>query len=204
MPKPKITTDWFMLNVFVCPNCNGKLLAKPTDGEWNNTFCEDCNFCCRFETAFNSPDGSILILPTKELDRLLSDKTILPPLMIHFKWKEGEVSWGKIIFYPFISYRFLQEEQNHPISLLPNAKDKSVVYSNMFQLPQIVLYEEPSMEELAEMASCWPDVTISKIMRKFKFGYAQSARLKDVVQKIWLKKGIIQEVADDYDFDENE
>lgn len=189
------STDWFILNFLPCPNCNSKLIPKPVKGEWKNVFCDSCDFTCRFVTALNDPNESRLDILPSDLENLLLDKVALPPLIVHYKWQEGNIKWEKVYFFPFIAYRFLKEEQDHPISLLPD-KTKSI-YFNMFELPNILLYEQPSDEEMAEIASHWPQISTSAIQRIFRIGYAKAASIKDIVMALRRKKGIVDEEVDD-------
>jgi len=202
--KNRNSTDWFSLNFIVCPNCNGKLVPKPITNEFRNVFCENCNFSCRFETAFNHPNESILNISYGDLDKLLSDKVILPPFIIDYKWKENETQWEKIYFFPFIARRFLVEEKKHPIQLLPNDKENLVFYSNMFDLPNILLFEQPSIEEMAEIASYWQNINTTVIQRRFGTGYVKASIIKDLVMKIRRKRGILDELVGEIDEDDDD
>jgi len=202
--KNQKSTDWFVLNLIVCPNCNGKLAVKTVVNEYKNVFCEECNFACRFETAFNSPTQSLLSLPTDELERIITDKVTLPPLIIHFKWGDGEIKYERVHFFPFIAYRFLQEEGIDPITFLPESSDgRNIIFSNMFELPHILLYEQPTDDDLAEIVSYWENWSVSFIQRKFQFGYARSALLQDKIKELRRKRGIIDESSEESD-DEDE
>lgn len=202
--KSYYSTDWFILNFIACPNCNGKLIPKPVANELRNVFCENCDFSCRFETAFNHPNESILNIPYGDLDKLISNKKTLPPFIIDYKWKQDEIEFEKIYFFPFIALRFLKEEQKRPIQLLPNEKENSVFYSNMFELPHILLFEQPSIEDMAEIASKWQNITTSYIQRRFGTGYVKASMIKRLVLQIRRKKGIVDEVIEDIDEDEDD
>lgn len=203
--KNQKNTDWFILNLIHCPNCNGKLVAKPIINELKNVLCEACNFTCRFETSFSDPEQSILSLPSDELDKLISDKVVLPPLIIHYKWEDSYLKYEKVYFFPFIAYRFLKEEAISQINLLSeSSKKNNVIFYNMFELPQILMYEQPSDEDLAEIASHWENTGTSSIQRKFKVGYARAALLKDRIMELRRKRGIIDEPIEENDDDEDE
>lgn len=189
------STDWFILNFLPCPNCNSKLVPKPVKGEWKNVFCDSCDFACRFVTALNDPNESLLDILPSDLENLLLEKVTLSPLIVHYKWQEENIKWEKVYFFPFVAYRFLMEEQKHPISLLPDKTNS--IYFNMFELPNILLYEQPSIEEMADIASHWPQISTSAIQRIFRTGYAKAARIKDIVMVLRRKKGIVDEGVDD-------
>lgn len=197
MKKSDFSIDWFVLNFVPCPNCNARLEAKPVEREWKNVFCTNCDFGCRFITALNDPYESRLNILPKDLEDLLSEKTVLPPLIIHYKWQDGEINWEKVYFFPFVAYRFLKEHQEHPISLLPD-REISVLF-NMFDLPNVLLYEQPSDEDMAEIASRWPSISTSLIQRRFRTGYSKAARIKDIVMVLRKRRGIVDEetVEDD-------
>lgn len=202
--KSYYSTDWFILNFITCPNCNGKLIAKPVLNELRNVFCENCDFSCRFETALNHPNESILNIPYGDLNKLISSKTTLPPMIIHYKWKEGEIEFEKVYFFPFIAHRFLKEEQKHPIELLPNNKENSVFYSNMFELPHVLLFEQPSIEDMAAIASRWQNITTSSIQRRFGTGYLKASIIKDLVIRIRRRRGILDETIGEIDEDDDD
>jgi hypothetical protein len=178
--------DWFVLNFVPCPNCKSRLEARPVEREWKNVFCTNCDFACRFVVALNDPNESKLNILPKDLEGLLSDKVSLPPLIIDYKWNDGEIDWEKVYFFPFISFQFLKEQQEHPISLLPD-REISVLF-DIYNLPNMVLFEQPSEEDMAEIASRWEKVSTSYIQRRFRIGYSRSARIKDLAMGLRRKK----------------
>ncbi len=187
--KNKKTIDWFILTLVPCPNCNGKLVPRPLPDEIRNICCEICNFSCRFETAYNNPNQFILSLPTDELERTMSEKITLPPLIIHFKWKEDSIQYDRVLFYPFIAYRFLKEEGLDPITFEPESKKaRNTVFTNMFQLPFIPLFEQPTDDDIALIASEFENTSTSYLQRKFQIGYARASELQDKIKRILRKK----------------
>ncbi len=190
--------DWFILNFVPCPNCKSRLEAKPVEHEWKNVFCTECAFACRFITVHHDPNISKFNILPKDLKTLLTEKTLLPPLIIDYKWNDGNMEWEKVFFFPFISSKFLEEQQQKPVSLLPD-QETSVLY-HVEDLPNITLYEQPSAEDMAEIASKWEKVYISRIQHMFKMGYSRAARIKDLALALRRQRGIIDlEEPDDLD-----
>lgn len=194
--------DWFALNFIPCPNCNSKLVPKPVNGEWKNVFCDTCDFACRYVTALSDPNESMLDILPSDLEDLLTEKVMLPPLMIHYKWEQGDIKCEKVYFFPFIAHRFLQEGQRTAISLL--ADKTNSIYYNMFELPSTLLYEQPTVEDMAEIASHWPAISTSLIQRRFGTGYSKAARIKDIVMVLRKKRGIVDPEMDESDDDDDD
>lgn len=196
--------DWFVLNFVPCPNCKSRLEAKPVDGEWKNVFCTSCAFACRFITVHQDPNISKFNILPKDLKTLLTEKTLLPPLIIDYKWSDGEIEWEKVFFFPFISSKFLEEQQQLPISLLPD-QETSVLYQ-IDDLPNMTLYEQPSENDMAEIVSKWNRVSTSYIQRKFRIGYSRSARIKDIAMALRRQRGIVdlEDIDDSDDSDDDE
>jgi len=96
------------------------------------------------------------------------------------------------------------EEKKHPIQLLPNDKENLVFYSNMFDLPNILLFEQPSIEEMAEIASYWQNINTTVIQRRFGTGYVKASIIKDLVMKIRRKRGILDELVGEIDEDDDD
>jgi uncharacterized protein YbaR (Trm112 family) len=203
--EQKYRTDWFILNLIACPNCNGTLRAQPAENELRNVFCDSCNFACRFETAFSSPTNSVLVLPSTQLEELITEKEMLPPLIIHFKWTDDDIAYEQVQFFPFIAYRFLKEEMSYVVSLATGNKEAVTVYQNMYELPSITMYEQPSEEELAQVVSAWENISTSQIQRAFRVGYGRAALIQDLAKEIRRKKGIVDDPDDlkndDFDVD---
>ena len=202
--KKNHTTDWFILNLVSCPSCNNKLIPKPVQGDIKNVFCENCDFSCRFETIMNHPDESIFSIYSGDLSKLLSDKVTLPPFIFHFKWMIDGVRFEKIYFFPFIAHSFLKERKNYPIGLMSDDKEEMIFYSNFFILPHILLFEQPSVEDMAEIVSNYQKISTSFIQRKFGVGYARASMIKEIVTKIRRKKGIFDEIINEDDDDEED
>jgi len=70
----------------------------------------------------------------------------------------------------------------------------------------MTLYEQPSEEDMAEIVSKWNRVSTSHIQRKFRIGYARSARIKDIAMALRRQRGVIDledfDDSDDTDDDE--
>ena len=195
--------DWFILNMVPCPNCESSLTAKPVEKEWKNVFCTNCPFACRFITVNHDPNISKFNILANDLKKLLSENTLLPPLIIDYKWKSGSIQFEKVIFFPFISVIFLKEQQEIPISLIPS-EQASVLYP-INELPSNTLYEQPSDQEIAEIASKWDKVHSSRIQSVFRIGYARSACIKDLAINLRRQRGIVdveEEEVDDSEDDE--
>lgn len=181
--------DWFILNMVPCPNCASTLTAKPTPKEWKNVFCSTCPFACRFITAHHDPNISKFNILPNDLAKLLTDNTLLPPLIINYKWKSNGISFERVTLFPFISAKFLKEQQEIPISLIPS-EEASVLYA-INELPSITLFEQPSNEEIAEIASTWDKVYVSRIQSVFRIGWSRSAYIKEIAMILRRQRGII-------------
>lgn len=103
------------------------------------------------------------------------------------------------MLFPFISVKFLKEQQEIPISLIPS-EQASVLYP-INELPSNTLYEQPSDQEIAEIASKWDKVHSSRIQCVFRIGYARSACIKDLAINLRRQRGIVdieeEETEDD-------
>src|SRR3989344_6258645 len=176
------STKWFILNFLFCPSCNSPLKPIGTEGQWNNIACTWCDFACRLVTAPNSPYDAVLAVRKAELENLLQLKKVLPPLMVHFKWESNGTTWERVVFWPFIAYRFLKEEHRAPIDLEPDHAPDVEIFSNMFTLPNTTLYESPSDEEIADaILKTWPQpIRASLIQEKYGMGYVRASRVRDL------------------------
>ena len=193
--------DWFILNMVPCPNCTSQLEAKPIQHEWKNVFCTNCPFACRFITVHHDPNISKFNILPEDLKKLLADKTLLPPLIIDYKWNRNNIKFEKVILFPFISTLFLKEQQEIPVSLIPD-EETSVLYP-INELPNITLYDQPSDSEIAEIASKWDKVYSARIQYIFKIGYSRAACIKDMAMILRSKRGII-DIEDSDDTDESD
>ena len=101
--------------------------------------CSDCEFACRLVTAPHPPDYALLAVKRSDLEDFLAPRKLLPPLIIRFAWEEKGGFCEKVVFYPFVAYRFLKDETTDPIWLTPKNAGDVAVYSNMFELPCIEL-----------------------------------------------------------------
>ena len=194
MPEPRMqlaASGWFILNFIACPNCNARLEPRPVAGEWNNVVCGTCNFACRFITAPNRPTDVLLGIRRAELEDLLQLKTTLPPLMLHLQWEVEGTACASVIFYPFIAYRFLMEDQSHPIAITQHGMDAAAVFSNLFELPSMILYESPSSKELAELVMGWTEpVTCHAINERLHVGLDRAQRIQAQWRLLCRKRGL--------------
>ncbi len=204
MSKTPTPLDWFILNLVPCPNCTSQLVSKPVEKQWENVFCTTCSFACRFITVHQNPDISKLHILPDNLKKILKDNTLLPPLIIDYKWNSENIKYEKVIFFPFISSKFLKEQQEYPVSLIPD-EETSILFE-IQNLPSIILYEQPSIEDMAEVASKWDRVGTSSIQRMFKVGYAKAVRIKDLTMILRRQRGIedVEDESNDLDEDEDD
>lgn len=184
------TGDLFILNFIMCPNCNGRL-APRSQGKWINVGCETCAFGCRFVSARCSPESPTLHASPDQLEDLLTDaKELLPPIIMHFRWRAEGMQHEKVIFYPFLAYRFLKEEQDHVPSLSP--EEEARVFYNLFEVPCIVLFESPTDEDIARMVCHMEIVSTSYIQRVFSTGYSRASTIRERALELRKLLGITE------------
>ena len=191
---------WFVLNFVPCPSCNAKLEPRLVEGDVRNVFCTWCDFSCRFVSMYTAGNNKHFALRRADLDALLQLRKTLPPLMIHYKWESVGITREQVDLYPFIAFRFLQNEHTYTPDVLSDGPLDVAVFSNMFDLPTISLYQSPSDEELADhIAQTWPQpIHTSRIQREFEIGYARAATIKDAVIKRLAALGVsVEEDEDD-------
>lgn len=193
--------DWFILNFVPCPNCSSRLEARSVKRKWNNVFCTMCAFACRFATANQDYSISRMCIFPKDLKAMLAKRTLLPPLIIHYKWTDNDIEWEKVIFFPFIASRFFEEQQQYPVPILPG--EACPVLYPTDDLPSMILYEQPSYEDIAEIASRWSNVYTSRIQRMFRMGYGKASLIREMAMALRRKRGVtdVEESNNSDDFD---
>ena len=172
---------WFILNFLPCPSCNCKLQPNPELHWWNNVSCTWCDFACRFVVVPHTPADTVLSIRKKELEDILVLQKMLPPLMLHYKWESSGLQKERIVFWPYIPYRFMKERHLHPVSLNPEGMTDDEVFSNIFEIHNLTIYESPSDAEIAEsIAKTWEQpINSSRIMTLYEVSYMHAARIRD-------------------------
>lgn len=65
---------------------------------------------------------------------------LMPPLIAHFKWRDGEIERRQILFYPFIPKIHLKQRKLSPTARRANYK--MFDYIGLDKLPHFKLYEK--------------------------------------------------------------
>ena len=101
----KVTGDKGELEVvdlIHCPNCARKLMLLPASYPLFDVQCTGCYFRAQIKSSNSKPRDIIRGAGWDIIDKVLKAGSLVPPLIVNFKWKEKGKWNHEIRFYPFI------------------------------------------------------------------------------------------------------
>ena len=102
----KITGDKGELEVTKlvdCPNCGRGLMLLPNSYPLYDVQCRGCFFRAQVKSTNGSkPHDVIRGAGWEIMNKVLKAGSLVPPLIVNFKWKENNKNRQEIRFYPFI------------------------------------------------------------------------------------------------------
>lgn len=92
-----------------CPNCDKKLMLLPPNYPLYDVQCTACAFRAQIKTANKKPAKQILGAGWDILDKVLKSGFLIPPILVNYKWSEGQTHKQEIRFYPFIPKKYIRK-----------------------------------------------------------------------------------------------
>jgi DNA-directed RNA polymerase subunit RPC12/RpoP len=127
-----------IIKLVKCPNCGKKLMQLPPNYPLYDLQCTGCSFRVQIKTNNTKPKSEVFGAGWDIIEKVMKSGFITPPLIINFKWEEGNKKRQKIIFYPFIPKTNLKKRQLSSKARRPNYKMFN--YVELDKLPHFVLY----------------------------------------------------------------
>ncbi|MCC6934701.1 MAG: hypothetical protein IT406_03400 [Candidatus Yanofskybacteria bacterium] len=139
----KITGDKGELEVIKhveCPNCGRRLMLLPNSYPLYDVQCRGCFFRAQVKSTNGSkPHDVIRGAGWDIINKVLKSGALVPPLIVNFKWKEGDKQRQEIRFYPFI-------KKTNLCNYTANIKSRERLYKmfnyNLKGMKFYVLYEK--------------------------------------------------------------
>ena len=129
-----------VVDLIPCPNCGKKLMLLPPNYPLYDVQCTGCSFRAQVKTNKSKPKSEIFGAGWDIMDKVLKSGFMVPALITNFKWKQGEISYQKILFYPFIPKVNLKKRQISRTHT--QAKYMMFNYIGLDKLPCFTLYEK--------------------------------------------------------------
>jgi len=139
----KITGDKGELEVIklvACPNCNRKLMLLPNSYPLFDIQCKGCFFRAQVKSTNGSkPHDVIRGAGWEIMNKVLKAGSLVPPLIVNFKWTEKGKKKHEIRFYPFIKKTHL----NHYVANIKSRERKYKMFNyNLKGAKYYVLYSK--------------------------------------------------------------
>lgn len=124
-----------------CPNCTKKLMLLPKGYPLYDLQCTACNFRAQVKSTRTKPKDVIRGAGWDIMDKVLKSGFLVPSLIVNFRWKEKNVNYQEIRFYPFIKKTDLMK-------YTANIKSRGRIYKmfnyNLKDLKFYILYKNES------------------------------------------------------------
>jgi hypothetical protein len=123
-----------------CPNCGCPLMCLPEGYPMYDVLCTACSFRAQVKTNRCKPKGIVFGATWDILHKVLKAGYMVPPLIVNFKWQEGDcTARQQIRFYPFIpkanlKKKLVRRDGKEPLEMFN--------YIGLLELPHFILHDE--------------------------------------------------------------
>lgn len=120
-----------------CPNCGKNLMQLPKNYPLFDLQCSGCSFRAQVKSVSSKPKDTIFGAGWQIMAKVLKSGYMVPPLIVNYKWQEGNVQRHQIHFFPFIPKENLKSRVLAPTEIRQNYE--MFDYIGLSKLPQFVL-----------------------------------------------------------------
>lgn len=92
-----------------CPNCQSDLMLLPPNYPMYDVQCTACSFRAQVKTNKCKPKKEIFGAGWEILNKVLKAGYMMPPLIVNFKWTDGNAKRQNILFYPFVPKKHIKK-----------------------------------------------------------------------------------------------
>lgn len=129
-----------VIDLVKCPNCGKKLMILPPSFPLCDVQCVGCNFRAQVKTNLSKPKREIFGATWDVMDKTTKSGYFVPPLIVNFKWVNGDEIKQEIRFYPFIPKINLKK---YTTKFKNGRKDLNMFnYVGLDKLPYLMLHKK--------------------------------------------------------------
>jgi hypothetical protein len=125
-----------------CPNCGSKLMKLPVSYPLFDVQCTKCLFRAQIKTNNCKPKDQIFGAGWDIMDKNLRTGQLIPPLIVNFKWKEGQKQKRTVLFFPFLTKKNLRAKTRSQNGSRPGYREFNYIGLMSDNIAKIVLKEE--------------------------------------------------------------
>lgn len=134
------TGELEVITLVSCPNCSKSLMLLPKNFPMYDIQCTNCTFRAQVKTKNSKPKNTIRGAGYDIYEKVLKAGYLAPPLIVNFRWNDGDSFKQKIIFYPFVAKKNIRK---YTLTMRAvRANYKMFRYDKLNELPSLVLYEK--------------------------------------------------------------